>query len=51
MRGCKGGTALLASCYRVRLGNCVVWKLEKGGFGIADLFTSEVCVDEVNVIW
>ena len=28
-----------------------MWRLEKGGFGIADLFKSEDCVDEVNVIW
>ena len=43
--------ALLASCYGVELGRCVVWRLEKVGFGMADLFTSEVCIDEVNVIW
>lgn len=42
--------ALWASCYGVRLGRCVVWRLQEGGFGMADLFTSEVCVDEVNVI-
>ena len=41
----------MASCYGVRLGRCVVWRLEKGGFGMADLFRSEVCIDEVNMVW
>ena len=34
------------------LGRCVVWRLEEDGFGmVVDLFTSEACMDEVNVIW
>ena len=41
----------MASSYMARLGRCVVWRVEKGGFGMADLFTSEVCIDEGNVIW
>ena len=43
--------ALLANCYGVRSGRCVVWRLEEGGFGMVDLLTSEICMDEVNVIW